>query len=250
MAGKNKIITGVRLYVGGYNISNDVNGLGPLDYSVGEVELTGWGESHKSFLGDGQFAVGIRGIQAHLNDTTGQSLTALQSRPAASAATVAIGSGGAAPAAADLAYILPPIQISDPSSFSARAGQISGDLLADTSQVDANYKRPLGVVLYPLTSISATTDGTIVDLGAAGAAGCAANLHITATSSGDFAFTIEDSATGAWGGEETALLTFAADGSAIGSEFKTAAGAVLQYVRFVATRTAGTVSVFCALAVN
>lgn len=250
MAGKDKIITGVRLYVGGYNISNDVTGIAQLLYSVGGAELTGWADSVHQFLGDGQLEAGIRGIEAHLNDATGASLSALKGSPAGNAVTVAIGGGGAAPAAADLAYIVPPIQVGDSVSFSNRSGRITGDMLPDASQVDANYKRPLGKLLYPLTSISATTDGTIVDFAVAGTTGCSATLHVTATSSGNFAFTIEHSDTGAWGGEETTLLTFAANGSAITSEFKTASGTVNQYVRFVATRTAGTVSVLCALAVN
>ena len=82
------------------------------------------------------------------------------------------------------------------------------------------------------------------------AAGAVANLHVTATSSGDYAFTIEHSNTAAWGGEEATLMTFSADGSSVVSEQQTASGAVQQYIRFVATRTAGTVSVFCALALN
>jgi len=71
------------------------------------------------------------------------------------------------------------------------------------------------------------------------------DLHITATSSGNFAFTIEHSTNGsAW----ATLGTFTTTGGSVTSEYKSGAGTVNQYLRFVATRTAGTVSVACAIA--
>lgn len=249
MAGKNKILRWFRLYVGGYDVSGDGRSIGSLENKFGEVDFSGWSETVYNYLSDGRRKVGITGFSAHMNDATGGTITSLQDSPVAAAVT-AVWGDGAEPAVGDLAYLLPPLQVSDTISFDAGASVFNADFQPDTAQYDTDYDSPMGVVLMPLTSIGATTNGTEVDLGADGAAGAVASLHITATSSGDFAFTIEHSDTGAWGGEEATLITFSSDGSAIGSEFGTASGAVEQYLRFVATRTAGTVSVVCAIAVN
>ena len=250
MAGKNKLLKGARMYVGGYDLSGDQMGIGSLLNSFGEVDLTAWDETCKNYISDGVRQVGIRGFKAFMNDNTSKSMTSLKNNPAASVVTLAIGSGGSAPAASDMAYILPPVQVSDLASFESSVGILTADFIPDQSQYDADYGTPWGRVLYPLTSIGTTTTGTIVNFGAAGTTGYTAILQVTATSSGDFAFIIEQSATGSYGGEEDTLVTFSADGSAITSEFTAVSGAVKQYQRFKATRTAGTISVFCAIALN
>lgn len=249
-AGKNKLITGCRLYHGGYDLSGDVMGIGNILNSVGEVPLTGWSDTTKTALGDGQRTLGIMGFQCYMNDDTGKSATAIKAMPTATATGLFIGDAGAAPAANNIAYILPPLQLGDQSSFAGGAGIFTADFVPDQYQQSANYKTPWGRVLMPLTSISASTDGTVVNFGTDGAAGASAVLFVTATSSGDFAFVIEHSNTGVWGGEEATLITFSIDGSAVNSDFGTASGAIQQYVRLAATRTAGTVSVACAIALN
>lgn len=250
MAGKNKILRWARLYAGGYDLSGDArHALGSLDNSFEELDFTGWSEECRNYLSAGRRTVGIRGFQAALNDIAGQSIDVLTATPAVVAVTLAIGDG-AAPAAADMAYMLPPVQVKDAASFDAGVGIVTADFPFDASQLDANYNEPWGKVLLPLTALTDTTQGTAVDFGVAGATGAVATLHITVTAAGDYAFVIQDSATGAFGGEETTLITFVSDGSAVVSEFKTVAGAVLQHCRLVATKTAGTVSAFCSLAVN
>ena len=250
MAGKNKMLRWARLYVGGYDLSGDArHALGSLDNKFDELNFTGWSDACHNYQSEGRRMVGIRGFQAALNDIAGQSIDVLTATPAVVAVTLAIGDG-AAPAAADMAYMLPPVQVKDVASFDAGVGILTADFPFDASQYDADYDEPWGKVLMPLTSIADTTEGTAVDFAVAGATGAVATLHITATAAGNFAFIIQDSATGAFAGEETTLMTFAADGSAVVSEMQTVTGAVLQHCRLKATRTAGTVSVFCALAVN
>ena len=250
MAGKNKMLRWARLYAGGYDLSGDArHALGSLDNSFEELDYTGWSEACRNYLSGDRRTVGIRGFQAAMNDVAGRSIDVLTQTPAVVAVTLAIGDG-AAPAAADLAYLMPPVQIADRASFDAGVGILTADFPFDASQYDADYDEPWGKVLMPLTALTETTSGTSVDFAVAGATGAVASLHITATASGNYAFIIQDSATGAFAGEETTLMTFAADGSAVTSEFQTVTGAVLRYCRFQATKTAGTVSMFCALAVN
>ena len=60
--------------------------------------------------------------------------------------------------------------------------------------------------------------------------------------------TINPASTGAFGGEETDLITFSSDGSSATAEQGVVTGEVLQYTRFVATRTSGSCYVVCVLA--
>ncbi|MFQ5433844.1 MAG: hypothetical protein ACE5FD_03120 [Anaerolineae bacterium] len=105
----------------------------------------------------------------------------------------------------------------------------------DTNNVGAGTV--WGVLLAAGASLSSTTNGTSVDNGASSADGAVAYLHITATSSGNWAIKVQDSPDDAvW----SDLITFSADGSTITSEAGTVSGTVDRYLRFQATRTAGT----------
>jgi hypothetical protein len=125
-----------------------------------------------------------------------------------------------------------------------KAGVIKTDFLPLSGYTTGT---PWGVVLHPETSLSATTNGTSIDNGAATTGGWHANLHTVASSGGTWAFTIEHSSDNSnW----STLGTFTGDGSAIAAEYLTSADGVTvnRYVRFVATRTSGTVTpvvVFC-----
>ena len=154
--------------------------------------------------------------------------------------------GGAEPDFGDPAYLLGSIQVSAPAGLDGQAHVLTADFLPN-GRTSVN---PFGVVLHPETNINATTLGDSVDNGAATSGGWHANLHITATSSGDYEFRIEQSATGAFSGEETTLATFTLDGSAIGSEELSGSGSVAQHVRFVATKTAGSCTPVCVFARN
>ena len=245
-AGKNKLLRFCRLYVGGYDLSGDSREIGTLKNSMGEVDLTGWGQDG-NYIADMARAVGLTGYQALFNDLAGGSFSRLAAQ-SSQVLTLAIG-GGAAPAVGDMAYLLPAVQMSSPVDFSNSVAVLSADFNLDASQVSANYGNPFGVVLLPLTALSNTTTGTAVDVGT-GAAGWIAQLHVTVSSGGTWAFIIQYSATGVFGGEETTLGTFALTGSAVGAEFLSGTADVDGYVRFKATKTSGTCTVFCALARN
>lgn len=249
MAGKDKLMRGTRVYVGGYDLSGDVRTLGSLDYTAPEVDITGLSNEVENFLA-GRLSVGVRGLQSFLNDASGGASAVMQSAPNNFVATVNIGSGGAEPAAGDLAYIVPGVQLSDNTEFSQSVGMFSTDLLPTAATLDAYYKTPLGKVLFAHTSYSATTNGSTVDLGAAGSNGGHGSLHITNSGGGSFAFIIQHSTTGAWAGEESTLLTFSSDGSAVTGEWKSVSGTVRRYLRGVATRTAGLVVMTMAFSVN
>jgi len=235
-AGKNKLLRWARLYAGAYDVSGDAKGFGSADNSFGEVDMTGWSESVNNFLCDDRRVVGIHGFTAHMNDAALRTATSIQANPASAAVTMAFGAG-AAPAAGDVAYLLPPLQIQDMVSFDGGAAIFSADFICDASQMASSYyDNPMGVVLYPLTAISTSADGDSVDGVAAGSTGFAANLHVTTATGGtvtseqitgsgevlqyrrftaaesmdEWTFLVEDSATGDFTGEETTLAVFTA----------------------------------------
>ena len=107
------------------------------------------------------------------------------------------------------------------------------------SITDSDHEDCWGVCLAPGTSLSSTTNGTSVNNGASSSNGALAHLHVTATSSGSWTLKIQDSANDA---DWADLITFASDGSTVTAEAKDVTGTVDQYVRFQATRSAGTTS--------
>jgi hypothetical protein len=245
-AGKNKLTRYARVYVGGYDLSGDVRTFNSLDFQAPEVDMTGLSNAVNNFLA-GHRQVGVRGYQAYMNDATGGASAVMQP-PASHVVSVFLG-GGAAPAAGDMAYLLPGVQLADAAEFSAAVGMFSTDMPLDAAVADGNYRTPWGKVLLPLTALTATTNGTAVDLGAAGTLGGHATLHVTAAGT-TWAFVIQQSATGLFAGEETTLLTFASTGGAVGGEWKSVSGNVARYVRLVATKTTGNVTIAAAFAVN
>lgn len=96
-----------------------------------------------------------------------------------------------------------------------------------------------GVVISALTAISADTDGSTVDNGAATTNGGVAHVHVTAfTGLTSNAIIIEGSTTGSFGGEETTIATFASI-TGVTSERVTVTGTVPRYLR-VADNVTGT----------
>lgn len=110
------------------------------------------------------------------------------------------------------------------------------------SLTDIDHEAAWGVTLAPGTSLVATTNGTSVDNAASSANGALAHVHVTATAAGNWTLKVQDSPDdGAW----SDLITFSADGSAVTAERGDVAGTVDRYVRFQATRVAGTTSFWC-----
>jgi hypothetical protein len=98
-----------------------------------------------------------------------------------------------------------------------------------------------GVALAVPVSFTNSTNGTGVNNGAASSNGGAAFLHILQAAGSDtYTIVIEDSNTGAFGGEENTIGTFTLDASELGSERLALSGTIRQYVRFKATRTGST----------
>jgi len=246
--GKNKLLRFCRLYLGGYDLSGDSRTFGSLINEEDEADITGWSDTVENVLSQARRKYGVLGYQAMINDSAGGSHPRLYAPPATHVLTLAMG-GGAAPAAGDMAYILPSVQLSAPISFAGGVGMVTSDFRYSAQSYSGNFRNPFGVVLMPLTALTATTSGTGVDLGTS-AAGWAATLHITVSSGGAWSYIIQYSATGAFAGEETTAGTFSADGSAVTAEFLTDTDDLDGYVRLRAVRTSGTCTIFSALARN
>lgn len=134
-----------------------------------------------------------------------------------------------------------------PSSTLDDAAQWSGEFVAD-GVIDMN-----GTLLSTAT-ITADTDSTAHNNGAATTNGAVFHLHVTAYSGfTSDAIIVEGSATGAFAGEETTIATFTTQTAATfalgGSQRLTVTGTVPQYLR-VADDVTGTGSITRTVAVS
>lgn len=125
---------------------------------------------------------------------------------------------------------------------SSVAGVSSFDISATT-----DGHTDFGVSLHDLTAVSSTENGTAQNNGAATSNGGVAQLHVTAFSGLTNAIiTVEDSANGSTGW--ATIATFAT-ATAVTGERVAVAGAVRQYLRYVATLTGvGSVTFQCSFA--
>ena len=246
-SGKDKILRWTRIYCDEFNLSGDARTYSSLDCSFGEVDMTGWDESVKNYLSDDVLMIGIKGFQALLNDAAGRAFDVLKDRGIGQL-SLQMGGGGE-PAIGDPAYLMRGVQMSEQAAFDASKAVLTADFLPDAGQYDADAWFPFGVVLHPATSLTATTNGTSVDMGAAVADGIHALMHIIASSGGTWAFKLQHSTNDSdW--VDVTGGGFTLDGSVVGSEAIEVAGAINRYVRFVATRTSGTVTPVVSLAWN
>ncbi|MCC6192066.1 MAG: hypothetical protein IT318_23805 [Anaerolineales bacterium] len=233
---KNHLLRWARLYANGFDLSGDARTFASVENMLGEIDLTGWSEAVHNFIDDGYRQVGLRGFQALLNDAAGRAFAILKTNPTGVEISLLLG-GGAEPVAGDPAYLLGAAQFQDRAGLDGGAFVINADFLPQAGV--ATDHNPWGVVLHPATSLSATTNGSTIDQAAGSTNGAHANLHMTASSGGTWAFTVEHSTNGsAW----STLMAFTINGSAIASERATVTGTVNRYVRAVATRTSGTVT--------
>jgi hypothetical protein len=191
--------------------------------------------------------VGLRGYQALLNDTASSGAFSLLKDADNTHILSLVFGGGGEPAVPDPVYMLSGVQISDTAGWDGAAAAITADFIYNAGVFSTLVDSPWGVLLSPETSISATTTNASHDNGAATANCGYAHLHVTATSSGNFAFTIEDSANdSAW----ATIATFTSTGGAITGERQTISGTIRQYTRAVLTRTGGSVTAVITLARN
>lgn len=247
MAGKNHHLRWMRLYAGGYDLSGDARTFSKLRNSFEEAELGGWSNSVRPYAVGGPRAVGIDGLQVLMNDAAAQGFTILKDAGDNVQIVVAFG-GNAEPAIGDPAYLVAAAQLAADVQLDGKAWALAGDFpqsadLATLAYVD----QPFGVLLHPATSLSSTTNGTSVDNGAASSNGGSAILQLLAVSSANFALKIQHSTDDSnW----SDLITFTTTGGAITAEHSGVAGTVNRYLRFQATRTAGSLTPVCAFARN
>lgn len=230
-----------RLYVDEIDLSGNARSVGSFGNTYTEDDATGWSEGIINYT-LGHLQTSLPGYQGVFHTAQHTELAAREEY----LVSLLIGIK-AAPAAGDPAYLAPLEQ----KSYNVDGNgpvMVSADFVGPGSGTYTLPSNTMGFVLMPYTNLTATTNGTAVNLGSAFANGALAHLHVISSDSGDFAFKIEDSATGAFSGEETDLITFTADGSAAASEQGVVSGEVLQYVRFVATRTSGSCYVVCTFA--
>lgn len=237
-----------RAYVGGYDLSGDARKFGELKNSFGAVDMTGWSDSVKNYLSSSVRELGVNGFSALMNDGTAGAFTVLKTNTQALPLSIAFG-GGAAPTYGDPVYLLGGVQTSLLMGFDGQSAAHTADFPADAGE-SSGMENPLGIVLYPSTSISATTNGTSQDNGAASTNGCHANLHVLATSSGNFSCLVQGSTTGSFAGEETTVITFGITAGSIAADHATASGTIPRYLRARFVRTAGTVTFVVTIARN
>lgn len=237
-SGKDKVQRYFRLYVGGIDLSGDSRTFGSAENSFEGVDVTGWNQGVRNFISSGRRTVGLRGYVAHFNDTavTGAH-TVLAGSDNADRLSLLFGGGGA-PAIGDPAYLLGPVQLMDNASIDSEAAIMTADFVPDARQYN-DASMPWGVTLHGATSLSSTTSASSVDNEGATSNGARANLHITVSSGGTWAFTVEHSTNDS---DWATLMTFSADGSTVTSEQQSSTGTVNQYLRVVATRTSGSVT--------
>lgn len=243
----------VRILLDGANISGDVRAIGGVGTRFDQAEATGLGNTLKQFVaGQGEAIVeGLSALFSNVEEATGP--TAQGSHTELSAQEVYNASVFMGIRAA------PSIGVP---TFSAQMQQMSYTVDATNTDavlvaaelkgtVETSQARDVwGAALAVGTEISATTNHTSVDGGASSAGGLIAYLHLPVTTgamaSNTYAFKLQDSANDSTFADISGA-TFSIDGSAVASERIEVSGTVRQYVRLVATKTAGTCVPWCTL---
>lgn len=244
-SGKDKIVRWARIFVGAYDLSGDARTFSSCDSEFSEAETTGWSEGIHTFLTSGQRMAGVRGYQALLNDAAGRSYAALaQSTGTQNTFPVTLMFGGGnAPAVPDPAYLMDGVQLSDAVTFDGGVAVITTDMLPRSAGQVGN---PMGIVLANQALTTTVSLGSH-DNGAASSSGWLANIHVTVSSGGEWAFVLQHST------DDTSfstLGTFTVDGSIVEAESLSGTGTVNRYVRLTATRTSGTCTIACAYSRN
>jgi hypothetical protein len=236
----------LRIIVQGDDISGDMRAINAFGATFEQADATGWSNGTRQWL-TGQANVMLDGLTAIFNNAPGGI------GPAYKGSHTRLSAMNAVYASVFVGIRAAPA-IGNP-SFSAGFGQheytVNGDVNgSDPVMLGANFYQTAelleatavwGVCLANGTELSGTTNNGSVDNGAATSAGYIAILHVTQTTgaigSNTWAFKIEHSTNDSTWAD---LATFTLNGSALAVERAEASGTVNRYVRFVATRTAGT----------
>ena len=218
-----------RLYIDEVDLSGDARGLGSAGITYEEVDVTGWSNGIINY-DLGRPRAFIEGFQAVFNNTALLGSHIELSAREEYLASLQIGIK-AAPIAGDPAFGCPLEQVD-------YVVEGSGPLLVNANlngpgQENTLPDRVWGKVLYPKTSIAATTGGTTVDFGAASAKGAIAYLHVlVADGGGPWSLKVQDGVTSS---PTDDYITFSSDGQTITAEQGVNTGSMNRYCRFLAT---------------
>lgn len=247
-SGKDKILRHVRLWIDELDVSGYSRTFSSCDLGMTEVDRHSWVDEHMHFKGDEQLVKGIRGWRSIMDAAATGTFENIKTQPDG-IATMAFGGGGA-PAIGDPAYLLAFKHIGLTAQVEAGLAVLEGDLIPDSGQLDSDAIFPLGRVHANEDDLGATTNHSSVDWERTDIAdGGWATLHVLETSSGDYAFKLQHSTNDAdWADISGGAFTL--DGSSTGAELIGFSGSINRYTRLVSTRTAGTVDIVVAVALN
>lgn len=219
----------VQVLVDAYELTGDHNKV-VFDDTVTMLDISAFGHDVMNFIpGQRQYSVEHSG---YLNADSGRSHPVLNGIDVNGAVSILVGQNSV-PAVGDPMFSL--LTQQEKYQSLAEVGQVI-PFTAKFANRGANGG--WGVALAIPTSFTNTSNGSAVNNGASSANGGAGFLHVLQAAASDtYSIVIEGSATGSFGGEETALATFTADASALTSEQVSISGTIPQYVRWKATRT-------------
>ena len=217
----------VQILVGGYELTGDSNRININD-SRDMFDVTTFGDGVHSFMpGQRMMAVQHAGF---LNSDEARSHPVLSGNSVDGVFSVYIGQNND-PVEGDPVYSL----LTQQTRYGTLP-QFNKFIPFNTAFANRGELGGWGVALAVPTTFTNTANGTAVNNGASSANGGAGFLHVLQAGASDtYAITIEGSATGAFGGEETTLATFTADASALASEQIDIPGTIPQYTRWKAT---------------
>jgi hypothetical protein len=225
-----------QVFIEGYDFSGVTNAIGELQSSSQVVDYTAYSDGWNNNLLN-QFQCAMTGYKGWFNVTSAGVINYAQNSSGPKIVTVGLGILGTL-AVGDPAFMARLVQ----RSFTATpeiAGAISVSAEYESGGGDGNLAgvKAWGNILKTNALISSTTTGTTFDSLAATTAGGMGFLHVTAAG-GVWSIEIRQS-TDNFGANDTNLLTFSSDGSAITAEQSAVTGSVARYLRYKATRTSG-----------
>lgn len=236
MASRTHLQKNMELYIGEYDLTGISRTLDSLADTMEQIELNNWGNDVTPYVADAVRQIGIRGYQALLDDAKTALLLPVDTSE--NHITVIFGAA-ASPAVGDMAYSYTGVIMDGSIAIDNKKGVVQ---IASIPAGPSFNLKPFGLLLYPKTTITETANGASIDNGDGTTAGYFANLHILSSTDGDYEFKIEHSTNGS---DWDTLGTFTADGSEAASETLSGTSTVNRYVRFTATKTAGSCVAVC-----
>lgn len=218
-----------RMLMDGIDLSGDARNVGSFGLTFPEVDVSGWSDGVLNYL-LGTPSIFVEGWQAVFNNTANTGSHVELSAEEEYIVSLLMGIRGI-PEYGSPAFAAPLSQ----SSYTVEG---TDPLLASISLNGAGVAETLpdrvwGLVVYPSTSISATTTGTSVDFGAAQANGAHLFLHVTvADGGGTWTLKVRDSSNDSTFADYT---TFTADGQTVLAEINVETSSMDRYVLFEAT---------------